>query len=232
MKTIGLLGGMSWQSTQIYYQLLNSMTAQRLGDLHSAKLLLFSFNFAEIEALQAKERWDDAAKLLIAAAINLEKAGADCLCICTNTMHKLADQVQASIDIPLIHIADATAKSILKHGTSKPLLLATRYTMEQAFYKQRLIQKHNIAVTTPNSEARKQVHNIIYNELCQGIIREPSKTQYLDIIQHALNKGADSIIFGCTEVGLLISASDFDVPCFDSTELHAQAAIEFSLGGN
>lgn len=229
MKTIGLIGGMSWESTTVYYQLLNRMARERLGGLHSAKLLLWSFDFAQIEALQAKGDWDGATKAMIEAARALERGGAECVVICTNTMHKMADAVQQSVDIPLIHIADATALAIKAAGATRPLLLATRYTMEQDFYKGHLQDKHGVEAIVPDEAGRTLVHDIIYDELCRGIIKPASKQTYLEIIQYAQEKGADGVIFGCTEVGLLICQADFDLPAFDTTALHAKAALDFAL---
>jgi aspartate racemase len=229
MKTIGLIGGMSWESTVVYYQLLNRMARERLGDLHSAQLLLWSFDFAEIELLQARGDWSAATETMIEAAQRIERGGADCIVICTNTMHKMAADVQEAVQIPLIHIADATASAIKKTNLLKPLLLATRYTMEQDFYKGHLRDKHKIDVSIPDDEQRTDVHGIIYDELCQGIVSPSSKLRYLEIVKDQVSRGADSVIFGCTEVGLLISQSDVDIPTFDTTELHARAAIEFAL---
>ncbi|MFT5113475.1 MAG: aspartate racemase [Parasphingorhabdus sp.] len=227
MKTIGMIGGMSWESTVTYYQLLNRIVREKLGGLHSAQLLLWSFDFAEIESMQANGDWDAATQALCDAAISLEKGGAECILICTNTMHKMAPQVRDAVDIPLLHIADATAATIQATGCTNPLLLATRYTMEEDFYKGWLRDKHGINVTIPSSTDRDKVHDIIYSELCQGIVSAESKQEYLDIVARANN--LDSIIFGCTEVGLLVKETDFQVPCFDTTALHAQAAVEFSL---
>ena len=229
MKTIGLIGGMSWESTVVYYQLLNRGARERLGGLHSAKLLLWSFDFADIEAMQAKGDWDGATNAMIDAARALERGGADCVIICTNTMHKMADAVQQSVDIPLIHIADATATAIKVSGAKKPLLLATRYTMEQDFYKGHLRDRHGVETMVPDEVGRTLVHDIIYNELCQGIIRKDSKEAYLETIQRAQQQGADGVIFGCTEVGLLIAQADFALPAFDTTALHAGAALDFAL---
>jgi len=229
VKTIGLIGGMSWESTVVYYQLLNRGARERLGGLHSAKLLLWSFDFADIEAMQAKGDWDGATNAMIDAARALERGGADCVIICTNTMHKMADAVQQSVDIPLIHIADATATAIKVSGAKKPLLLATRYTMEQDFYKGHLRDRHGVETMVPDEVGRTLVHDIIYNELCQGIIRKDSKEAYLETIQRAQQQGADGVIFGCTEVGLLIAQADFALPAFDTTALHAGAALDFAL---
>ncbi|MCL4157719.1 UNVERIFIED_CONTAM: hypothetical protein GTU68_030655 [Idotea baltica] len=221
---------MSWESTVVYYQSLNRLARERLGGLHSAKLLLWSFNFADIEAMQAKGDWDAATNAMIDAARALERGGADCVVICTNTMHKMADAVQQSVEIPLIHIADATAVAIKASGSKKPLLMATRYTMEQDFYKGHLRDHHGVETMVPDEAGRTLVHDIIYNELCQGIVRPDSKQIYLDIIQGAQMQGADGVIFGCTEVGLLITQADFELPAFDTTALHARAALDFALG--
>lgn len=231
MKTIGLIGGMSWESTVTYYQLLNRMARERLGGLHSAKLLMWSFDFADIEAMQAKGDWDAATAAMVDAAKALERGGADCIVICTNTMHKMASDVQNAVGIPLIHIADATAKAIQKTSVKKPLLLATRYTMEQDFYKGHLLSHHGIEAAIPNETDRTIVHNVIYDELCQGIVSPASKTRYLDIVEQSLKEGADGVIFGCTEVGLLISQQDFTIPTFDTTAVHAAAALDFATDG-
>jgi aspartate racemase len=229
MKTVGLIGGMSWESTVVYYQLVNRIVRQRLGGLHSARLLMWSFDFAEIEGYQAAGDWETATVSMIDAARSVERGGAQCIVICTNTMHKMAGEVQKAVDIPLIHIGDATANAIKVSGVESPLLLATRYTMEQDFYKGYLHEKHGINVCIPNDEDRTVVHNVIYHELCQGVISRESKQRYLDVIAKALKDGADSVIFGCTEVGLLISQTDFQAPVFDTTELHAIAAVDFAL---
>ncbi len=230
MKTIGLIGGMSWESTVIYYQLLNRMARERLGGLHSAKLLLWSFDFAEIEKFQAAGDWKAAADAMVQAGQSIERGGADCIVICTNTMHKLAGDVMDATSIPLIHIADATAVEIKQKGSKKPLLLATRYTMEQDFYKGHLSSAHGIEAVIPDDAGRTVVHDVIYEELCQGVIKPESKAKYLDVVQRARETdGIDSIIFGCTEVGLLITQDDLDIPTFDTTELHAKAALDFAL---
>jgi len=228
MKTIGLLGGMSWESTLSYYTLLNRMTRQRLGGLHSAKILLHSFDFAEIETLQNRGDWDHATELMVLAAENLQSAGADCMLIGTNTMHKMADEVAAALHIPLLHIADVTAQAINDRGAHAPVLLATRYTMEEAFYRDRL-SANGVTAVIPSPEDRETVHRVIYDELCQGLVLPAAKRAYLDIVERAIAQGADSVIFGCTEVALLIEAKDFSVPAFDTTWLHAQAAVEFAL---
>ena len=191
---------------------------------------MWSFDFHDIEVLQAKGDWDAATAAMIKAAQSVERGGADCLVICTNTMHKMAGEVQNAIDVPLIHIADATANAIKQTDAAQPLLLATRYTMEQDFYKGRLRDDHAIDVLIPDDSDRTIVHDIIYDELCQGIVSSTSRTAYLEVVARGQAKGADSVIFGCTEVGLLVSKDNFAIPTFDTTELHAKAAIDFALG--
>ena len=230
MKTIGLIGGMSWESTAVYYRHLNRLARSRLGGLHSAQILLWSFDFAEIEEHQASGDWAAATAQMIYAAQRLERGGADCLVICTNTMHRMASDVQEAVSIPLLHIADATAEAIKLSSASKPALLATRYTMEQDFYKGRLKDRHGIEVTVPDAAGRTVVHDIIYDELCQGVVKDASKDRYLEVIEDLKAQGADSVIFGCTEVGLLIAPQDLDLPAFDTTEIHARAALDFALG--
>jgi len=229
MKTIGIIGGMSWESTAVYYQNLNRMAQQRLGGLHSAQLLLWSFDFAEIEEHQASGNWDSATQSMVEAAQRLALGGADCIVIATNTMHLMAREVQDAVDVPLIHIADATASAIKAAGSSAPLLLGTWFTMEKDFYKGHLKEHHGIEARIPNDQDRDTVHQVIYDELCQGQIRPESKQAYLDIVRRGQADGADGVIFGCTEVGLLISAEDLDVPAFDTARLHVEAAIEFAL---
>jgi aspartate racemase len=230
MKTLGLLGGMSWESTAIYYRLLNEIVRERLGGLHSAKLLLWSFDFAEIAERQHHGDWEGAGMLLVEAARKLEAGGAEGLLLCTNTMHKLADQVQASVSIPLIHIADATAVAIKRAGMQRPALLATRFTMEQDFYKGRLTDKYGLSPVVPDAAGRDMVHRVIYDELCQGIVTETSKTAYIEEAERLRSEeAADSIIMGCTEITMLIGQDDFDIPVFDTTRIHAEAAVEFML---
>jgi len=226
MKKIGLLGGMSWESTIVYYQQLNRLARERLGGLHSADLLLWSFDFAVIEKYQASGDWQGVTNLMTDAAQALETGGSECLLICTNTMHKMAAEVQASVDIPLIHIADATAPAIRDAGCESPLLLATGYTMEQDFYKGYLQRRHKIDVMVPDKADRSTVHNVIYDELCQGIVSSESRAKYLEIVERC---SPDGVIFGCTEVGLLLSPGDLTLPVFDTTQLHAKAAMDFAL---
>ncbi|AGB43697.1 aspartate/glutamate racemase family protein [Mesorhizobium sp. ESP6-5] len=231
MKTLGLLGGMSWESTAIYYRLLNEIVRERLGGLHSAKLLLWSFDFAEIAERQHDGDWDGAGALLIDAAHKLEAGGAEGLLLCTNTMHRLADQVQAAVSIPLIHIADATAATVRQAGLRRPALLATRFTMEQDFYKGRLADKYGLSPVVPDSAGRDMVHRVIYEELCQGIVTEASKAAYVaEANRLRRDEAADSLIMGCTEITMLIGQDDFDIPVFDTTRIHAGAAVEFALG--
>ncbi|RWE73538.1 aspartate/glutamate racemase family protein [Mesorhizobium sp.] len=230
MKTLGLIGGMSWESTAIYYRLLNEIMRERLGGLHSAKLLLWSFDFAEIAERQHAGDWEGAGALLVEAARRLEAGGAEGLVICTNTMHKLADAVQAAISIPLIHIADATGRAVVEAGVSRPVLLATRFTMEQDFYKGRLVDKYGLEPAVPNQAGRDMVHKVIYDELCQGIVRPDSKSAYLDEIGRMRRTDqVDSVIMGCTEITMLIGQGDFDIPVFDTTRIHAEAAVDFAL---
>ncbi len=229
MKTVGLLGGMSWESTATYYRVLNELARSALGGLHSAKLLLHSFDFAEMESLQQNGEWQRAARQLCEAAQGLERAGADCLLIATNTMHRVADEVQSAISIPLLHIADCTAHAIKAQGAFRPALLGTRYTMEQDFYRGRLQLQHGLQVALPDPGEREQVHRTIYEELCRGQINPDSRQAFLKIVANARDKGADSVILGCTEIGLLLSSADFDIPVFDSTRIHAEAAMAFAL---
>ena len=229
MKTIGLIGGMSWESSIEYYRIINQATREKLGGLHSAKSLMYSVEFAEIENLQHQNRWDDAANILIKAARSLEKGGADFALICTNTMHKLYEEVQEQIQIPLLHIADATAQAIKSSGMDKIGLLGTRFTMEEDFYKGRLIEKYDLKVIIPTSEEMDQVHRVIYDELCAGIIEQSSRQIYTDVIKRLIAAGAQGIILGCTEIGLLVKQEDSSVPLFDTTEIHAQAAVKFAL---
>jgi aspartate racemase len=230
MKTLGLLGGMSWESTAIYYRLLNEIVRERLGGLHSAKLLLHSFDFAEIAERQHHGDWDGAGVLLADAARKLEAGGAEGLLICTNTMHKLAGQVQAAVSIPLIHIADATAVAVKGAGVRRPALLATRFTMEQDFYKGRLADKYGLEPMVPDQAGRDMVHRVIYDELCQGIVSAPSKAAYLDeVTRLRRDEKIDGVIMGCTEITMLIGQGDFDIPVFDTTRIHAEAAVNFAL---
>ncbi|TNE58652.1 MAG: aspartate/glutamate racemase family protein [Alphaproteobacteria bacterium] len=228
MKTIGIIGGMSWESTAVYYRLLNEGVRARLGGQHSAPLLIWSADFAEIEALQASGSWEAATALMVDVAKRLEGAGADLLLIATNTMHLCADAISAAVSIPLLHIADATGAVLRGKGLNKPLLLGTRYTMEMDFYKGRLTDHFGFNVRVPGEAGREEINRIIYDELCQGEISDNSRARMLEII--AAQSGVDSVILGCTEIGLLIDQRHTDLPVFDTTEVHAEAALEQALG--
>jgi aspartate racemase len=229
VRTIGLLGGMSWESSIEYYRIINETIRDKLGGLHSAKSVMYSVDFAEIEALQHEGKWDAATDLMIDAAQHIENGGADFLVICTNTMHRMADQVQEGIGIPLLHIADATAVKIKAGGLRKIGLLGTRFTMEEGFYKGRLIDRHGLNVLVPSDEGREIVHKVIYDELVMGKIEPKSKAQYIQIIEELVFEGAQGIILGCTEIGLLVGKKDVTVPVFDTTLIHATAAVEYAL---
>ncbi|ALO47522.1 aspartate/glutamate racemase family protein [Pseudohongiella spirulinae] len=228
MKTIGLLGGMSWESTVTYYRLINEGIKQRLGGLHSAKIVLVSVDFAEVEQLQHVGDWQAAGALLTDAAAGLQKAGADFMLICTNTMHKVAAQIQSQVSLPLLHIADATADKLLAEGVSTVGLLGTRFTMEQDFYKQRLIER-GLTVVVPDDAGRSEVNRVIYDELCLGQIRESSRQQYQKVIRDLQHAGAEAVILGCTEIGLLVRAQDSPLPLYDTTEIHAKIAVQYAL---
>lgn len=229
MKTIGLIGGMSWESTVTYYQAINEYVRETLGGLHSAKLLMYSVDFAEIERCQSAGEWEKSGEILADAAKRLESAGADFILICTNTMHKVAPQVQRSLDIPILHIADATADALLKSGIRKTALLGTKYTMTQDFYKGRLMVR-GIDVVVPNAQEIEEVNRVIYEELCLGIISEDSRTKLKNIIARLKEEdGAQAVILGCTEIGLLIRAEDSALPVFDTTLIHAHAAVQKAI---
>ncbi len=229
MKTIGLIGGMSWESSAEYYRLINEEVRNRLGSTHSAKSLMWSMDFAEIETLQHEGNWQALSEKMCQAAVSLERGGADFIVISTNTMHKLAEQIQACLNIPLLHIADATAKEITSKNIKKVGLLGTEFTMKQDFYKGRLADKFGLEVFIPNDEDCQIVHRIIYQELVAGVIRDESRQQYRQIIQKLVDAGAEAIILGCTEIMLLVSPADSAVPVFDTTEIHAQAAVNMAL---
>ena len=229
MKTIGLIGGMSWESTVTYYRIINQTIKERLGGLHSAKLLLYSVDFAEIEDCQARGAWHESAEILTAAAKNLEGAGADFIVICTNTMHKVAPQVGEQISIPILHIAEATADALIRAGIKKVALLGTKYTMTQDFYKEKLIAR-GLSVVIPGEEDIELVNRVIYNELCLGVISDASRKEYQRIIEGLRGKDAEGVILGCTEIGLLIRGEDSSLPIFDTTQIHARAAAMQSIG--
>lgn len=229
MKTIGLIGGMSWESTIPYYRQINERIKERLGGLHSAKVVLYSVDFHEIERLQHAGDWDAAGRVLADAARSLTAAGADFLVLCTNTMHKVAPAIEAAVDIPLLHIADPTAAAIRAAGVSTVGLLGTRFTMEQAFYKERLEEKFGLRVLTPAESDRQVVHRIIYDELCLGQICDESRQEYRRIIAALVEQGAEAVILGCTEISLLVGPADASVPLFDTTALHARHAADAAL---
>lgn len=231
MKTIGLLGGMSWQSTTSYYREINEGVQAALGGLHSADLLMASVDFAPLEEMQAAGNWQAAGELLADAAARLERAGAEGLLICTNTMHKVAPQIEDAITIPLLHIADATGELLREQKRQRVALLGTAFTMEHDFYKHRLIDRFEIDVLVPNEQDRNVVHNIIYRELCVGEIKDQSRTQYLAIIDRLLARGAEAVILGCTEIGLLVKSADTVAPLIDTASVHADKAVSFMLRG-
>jgi len=228
LKTIGLLGGMSWESTVVYYQTINRAIKEQLGGLHSAKCLMYSVDFYEIEQCQAQGNWAKSAKILADAAKRLELAGADCIVICTNTMHKIADDIAKAISIPILHIADMTANELKLNNIDKVALLGTKYTMEQDFYKARLIEQ-GIDVIVPNADDRLMINDTIYQELCLGIISEESKAKFLHVIDSLAEVGAQGVILGCTEIGLLVQQCDTPVKLFDTTLIHAEKAALFSI---
>ncbi|MGD1953132.1 MAG: aspartate/glutamate racemase family protein [Leptolyngbyaceae cyanobacterium] len=229
MKTIGLLGGMSWESTVTYYRAINEGVKNALGGLHSAKIAMYSVDFEPIEKLQHAGNWDDMATILSDAALGIQAAGADFLLIGTNAMHKVAPQIEAAIDIPLLHIADAIAQALIEQQIHTVGLLGTAFTMEQDFYSGRLNQKYGLNVLIPDEHDRKLVHQVIYEELCLGTVADASKTEYLRIIQALSERGAEGIILGCTEIGMLIKQTDTDVKLFDSTVVHAAKAVDYAL---
>ncbi|MFI9235710.1 aspartate/glutamate racemase family protein [Streptomyces sp. NPDC053079] len=228
MKTIGLIGGMSWESTAEYYRILNERTRERLGGLHSARCVLHSVDFAEIEQLQVQGRWAEAGEVLAGAARSLEAAGADLLLICTNTMHKVADSVEAAVSVPLLHLADATAAAVRAAGLRRVGLLGTAFTMEQDFYRGRLTAG-GLDVRVPDSEGRALVHRVIYEELCLGVVREESRAAYRRVVEDLVAEGAEGVILGCTEIELLIGPEDSPVPVFPTARLHAEAAVDAAL---
>ncbi len=229
MKTIGLLGGMSWESSIEYYRIINEVVREKLGGLHSAKSVMYSVDFDEVETLQHQGRWEEATRLMVEAACHVERGGADFLVICTNTMHRMADEVEAQIHIPLLHIADSTAQKVKAEGLGRVGLLGTRFTMEDDFYRGRLVQRHGLEVLIPAETEREMIHRVIYDELVLGEIRQPSKEKYLEIIDRLVAKGAEGIILGCTEIGLLVRPEDVAVGVFDTTRIHATAAVQYAL---
>jgi amino-acid racemase len=229
MRTIGLLGGMSWESTAIYYRLANELVRDRLGGLHSARLLMLSVDFAPIEEMQVDGRWDEAGRLLAAEARRLEAGGADLLVLCTNTMHKVADVIQDAVSIPLLHLGDATAGAVREAGLTTVGLLATGFTMSQDFYRDRL-ESHGLTVLVPSTEDQALVHRVIYDELCLGIVRDESRAAYVDVVDRLVRRGAEGVILGCTEIEMLIGPDDLEVPSFPTTRIHVEAALDAVLG--
>ncbi|PAM95890.1 aspartate racemase [Flavobacterium sp. IR1] len=229
MKKIGLIGGMSWESSTLYYQIINRTVQEKLGGVHSAKCVLYSVDFNEIALLQKEGNWEKLTELMIEAAQTLEKAGVDFIVLCTNTMHKLSDAIEKSIAIPLVHIVDATAEKIKEQDFKKIGLLGTSFTMEQAFFKDRLLEKHQIETIIPNEKQRSDIHRIIYDELVKGIIKEESRTIYLEIIADLTKNGAEGIILGCTEIELLVTNNFTNAKLFNTAEIHAKKAVELSL---
>ena len=229
MKTIGLIGGMSWESSIEYYRIINETVREKLGGLHSAKSVMVSVDFAIIEDLQQRGKWEKATQFMLEAARDVERGGADFFLICTNTMHRMAEDVQRGVKIPLLHIADATAEKIREGGLTKVGLLGTRFTMVEDFYKGRLERDHGLEVMIPDEKGMEIVHRVIYEELVLGIIQETSKTKYVKVMQDLVNAGAEGIILGCTEIGLLVSQKDIQVPVFNTTEIHATVAVDMAL---
>ncbi len=229
VRTIGLLGGMSWESSALYYRLVNEAVRDRLGGFHSARVVLASVDFAEVESMQAQGDWDSAGSLLAHQAQMLQAAGAECVVLCTNTMHKVADTIEASVDIPLLHLADVTAAAVRSAGIDRVALLGTRFTMEQPFYADRL-RTHGIDVLVPTAADRRLVHDVIYDELVLGVVRGESRAAYVDVVGRLVGQGAQGVVLGCTEIELLLGPSDVTVPVFATTRLHALAAVDFALG--
>lgn len=229
MKTIGLIGGMSWESSIEYYRIINELARDHFGGLHSAKCVMFSYDFDEIAGAQRRGDWDGLADLLADTARDLKSSGADFVLICTNTMHKLADDVQSRADIPVLHIADATGRKIKEKGLMQVALLGTRYTMESDFYRKRLTERYGLDVMIPDEEDRNIVHNIIFDELCQGILEPASKEKLQYIIRDLVSEGAEGIILGCTEIPLIIKQEDVEVPVFDTMRIHAEAAVDMAM---
>ena len=229
MKTIGLLGGMSWESTALYYQLINKFVKERLGGLHSAQIAMVSVDFQEIEDLQHKDKWVEAGELLSQAALRIQAAGADFLLICTNTMHKVAPQIEKTVDIPLLHIADAAAEAIKGQGLRSIGLLGTKFTMEQEFYAGRLTERHGLTVLIPGKADRDIVHRVIYEELVLGVVKDESRNEYLQIMNDLHARGAEGVIEGCTEIVMLVKQEHTSIPLFDTTAIHAQKAVDMAL---
>ena len=229
MKTIGLLGGMSWESTVPYYKIINRTVAERLGGLHSARLILYSVDFHDIEQLQHADEWEETGRILAQCARSVEAAGAECMVLCTNTMHRVAEMIQEAIAVPLLHIADAVAREILSAGVSTVGLLGTRFTMEQEFYRKRLHDVHGLSVLVPDDRDRDEIHRVIYEELCLGQVNESSRGEFRRIIASLGRAGAQGVVLGCTEISMLVSPADVQLPLYDTTEIHARAAVDWAL---
>jgi len=229
MKTIGMIGGMSWESSLEYYRIMNQAVKEKLGGFHSAQCILYSVDFDDVEKLQHQGDWESLTRLMIEAAQRVKKAGAGFLIICTNTMHKMADEVQGAVQIPLLHIADVTGGAVKANGQSRVGLLGTKFTMEQDFYKGRLKEIHGIDVLIPEDKERQVIHDILYNELCLGEIKELSREKFQSIIQNLVKRGAQGVILGCTEIPLIVRQEDYEIPLYDTTALHAKAAVDFAL---
>jgi aspartate racemase len=229
LKTIGLLGGMSWESTATYYRLINVAVKERLGGLHSGKIVLYSVDFEEIDHLQHRGEWHKAGRALAEAAVRVEAAGADFLAVCTNTMHKIAPEIECAVAIPLLHIADATAEAVRASGIDRVGLLGTRFTMEQGFYRGRMAERYGVEVLIPEEAERQTIHRVIYEELCQGRVTDDSRVAFVKIIEALADRGARGVVLGCTEIPLLVGPADSPIPVFDTTEIHARRAVEWAL---
>lgn len=230
MKTIGLLGGMSWESTLDYYRLINQQISKRLGGFHSASISMISVDFAELEENMSKGNWSACSEILVAAAQQVEGTGADCLLICTNTLHKVASQVEQAIQIPLLHIADGAGETLVQNGVSSIGLLGTRFTMEEDFYRLRLAEKYGLNVVIPSSEDRHIIDRVIFSELCMGKVNNDSRNEYIRIMEGLKNQGGEAILLGCTEIAMLVNKDHTDIPLFDTTAIHADMAVRFCLG--
>lgn len=229
MRVLGLIGGMSWESSAVYYRLLNEGVRTRLGGQHNARSLMYTVDFADVEAMQHAGRWDEAGAVMADAALRLERGGAGCVVLCTNTMHKLADRIEAAVRIPLLHIVDATGAALVARGCGRVGLLATAFTMEQAFYRDRLRERFGIEAIVPDEAGRRLVHRVIYDELCQGVVRPESKAAFVRVMRDLSDRGARAIVLGCTEIMLLVGQGDIELPVFDTTALHAAAAVDWAL---
>jgi len=230
VKTIGLIGGMSWESTVPYYRLVNEAVKQRLGGLHSARLILYSVDFHDVEELQRTDRWDEAGRMLADVARTLERAGAELLALCANTMHKVAPAIEAAVDVPLLHVVEPTAEAVRRAGFSRVGLLGTRFTMEQGFYRDRLRDRHGLDVLIPDEGDRAALHRIIYEELCVGVVRDASRQTYRAAIERLALRGAQAVILGCTEISMLVGPADSSLPLFDTTTIHAHSIAQAALG--